>query len=490
MVMLASLALVGTSRPGDAGAQATKPAEEPEIWRLSVRAQAVTRPALAHGLLVKPVDQIPGNAAPIYLNAMAEARRVDVPPVDNAALAAKGLPPSDEHDMMYYYLGWPLDRLPVAELEAFMRPYESSLTLLDAAVRREHCHWEVPIRDMGLATLLPYLNDARHLTNVASLRVRLDAARGDYAAAVRGMRAIYQMGRHVGDDGLLIQALVGTGLASVAAERAKEVIRQPGAPNLYWPLANLPRPFVSLRETLEWEALGLMATLSPLQKVAEGKRFTAADWEDLVNRQGQVGRLTGTRDFGFVSLDSAFGPAAAGALLYPEAKRYLLARGMSPEQVDALPVPEALGRYVYGEYQAAFDEVVKWAGLPYWEAQPGMARAQREIFTPSASIPVRAIASMIPASATRAALQFARHDSRVAALQTVEALRAFAATHDGKLPETLDALAEAGTPAPLNPFTGQSPGYRVEGGRALVDFPAVPADAARHGLTVEVTVTK
>lgn len=487
---LAALVCAGLGLVASAFAQPATPSEQPEVWHLNVKAQAVARPALQYSLLFRPIDQVPGNAAPLYLMAMREAARIDVPPVDKNALAGKGLPPTDEGDMMYYYLALPLEKLPVKDLEEFMRPYESALVQLDAATQREYCRWELPVRDKGVETLVPYLNDARHLTNVASLRVRLHAARGEHAEALRGLRAIFELARDIGTDGLLFQALVGNGLAAVGVDRIREIVQEPGGPpNLYWPLANLPRPFSDLREALEWENVGLMTSLPPLKKLADGKTFTADDWRELVERQSQLAMISATRERPAVSLNSALGPAASGALIYPEAKRYLLSHGMPAEKVDALPVSEALGRYLLSEYQAGFDEMTKWAGLPYWQAQPGMQRWQQELFKPTASTPVRALLHSLPAVG-RAASVFAKFDARIAALQTVEALRAYAAAHDGKLPDSLDALDAADTPAPLNPMTGKPFAYHVEADRAIIEIPAVPGEPPRTGLRVEVTIVK
>jgi len=54
----------------------------------------------------------------------------------------------------------------------------------------------------------------------------------------------------------------------------------------------------------------------------------------------------------------------------------------------------------------------------------------------------------------------------VAALRTIEAIRAYAAEHDGKLPASLDAIQ--GLPVPTNPVTGKAFPYRLEGKTAVL----------------------
>ena len=156
-------------------------------------------------------------------------------------------------------------------------------------------------------------------------------------------------------------------------------------------------------------------------------------------------------------------------MLYPQAKQYLMGRGMTAEQVAAIPVPQALGQFVLGEYQSGFDELVKWSAVPYWQAQAGIAAVERDAEQRAMNTPAQWFLSAAPSMA-RAIQTQATLDRQVAALQTVEALRNYAATHGGKLPASLDEITD--TPAPLNPMTGKPFAYRVEGNVATLDSPA------------------
>ena len=53
-----------------------------------------------------------------------------------------------------------------------------------------------------------------------------------------------------------------------------------------------------------------------------------------------------------------------------------------------------------------------------------------------------------------------RFEQRVALLCNIEAIRMYAAAHDGKFPDTLDA---SGVPVPADPFTGKSFSYTRDG---------------------------
>ena len=61
------------------------------------------------------------------------------------------------------------------------------------------------------------------------------------------------MSRHLGEHPTLIGDLVGIAIAAVAIVQLEKMLDQPGCPNLYWALTNLPRPLISLDKGMEGE---------------------------------------------------------------------------------------------------------------------------------------------------------------------------------------------------------------------------------------------
>ena len=472
-----------------AAAQTRAVSVDPETWKLTVHAQAVARPALQYSLLTDLSDRTAGNAAPMYLLAISQANGGGITNLPKDHPARKDLGPDEQPDLVEYYLNEvPFEKLAASgdEVDTLLRSFSSTFQAFDVAARREYCRWDLPVRELGFETLLPHLNGSRDVARIAGLRARLHMARGEFPQAAKALRGVYQLGRDVADDGLLIQALVGAGIASLGNERLKEFVQQPKAPNLYWALAGLPRPFGDWREALEWERVSMLATFPQLKK-AETDEFTAADWQDLFNRMNRYVQITSDDRARAASAAASLGPAAAGAVMYPAAKRYLVERGMPVEQVAALPVPQVLGRYLVGEYRSASEEMLKWAGLPFWQAVPGMQRAEEEFQRVSQTSPAKWLLTAVPTVA-RSGASLAKFDRQVAALQTVEALRAYAAAHDAKLPASLAELSD--TPAPPDPTTGKPFGYKLEGDRATLESPAPLGDSPRGALRVQVTIVK
>jgi hypothetical protein len=66
----------------------------------------------------------------------------------------------------------------------------------------------------------------------------------------------------------------------------------------------------------------------------------------------------------------------------------------------------------------------------------------------------------------RAVETFSRIDAQLAALTAVEALRSYAAAHDGALPKRLEDVTD--TPIPQNPATGKPFHYELQDGLAVI----------------------
>jgi hypothetical protein len=488
ILMLAAVATFAAA-PDLASAQSNK--AEPEVWKLTIYPQAPTLPALRYALLTSVAEQTPGNAASIYLLAFARTEQVEAHPATPEELKRKGLPEPEEEDLLHYFDGQlTLEQLPPQDVEILLSSFSTALQGLDTAARRDYCRWELPTREFGYETLLPHLNPARHLAYAAVLQARLHVKRHEYDAAAHSLSNVFQMSQALGEEGVLVQSLVGTGIAALAVHHVREFVQQPDAPNLYWPIASLPRPFVAQRSALEWERAALMGTFPQLRR-AETDSFSATDWAELVNKASHLAGQMGGAHGMTPTISQTLAPAAAGAILYPQAKRYLAENHVivSAERLNAMTVPQVLGRYVLEQYRRWFDEMEKWTALPFWQAYPRMVRAEQAFAAESAGPVTGPLKSAVPA-VSRAAYQFARLDRQVAALQTVEAIRAYAAAHDGKLPDSLEALDAGEMPAATDPTTGKAFVYHANGDTATLESVAPRGQSPRAAFRIELKLAK
>ncbi|MDB5296668.1 MAG: hypothetical protein JWO31_2651 [Phycisphaerales bacterium] len=484
---------------GPATARAAR-ASVPLAYAMAVRPAAPARPALRYRLLPPPADLTPGNAAPLYLTAAGLYPQADDAFVNKVLTDDEvrrfGLPDNkaENHTWSSLFLEVPLAALATdpPELKQYLADTESAYRLLDIASRRETCAWDLPLREQGFDALLPHLNGMRRLATAACVRARRAMAAGDVDAAVRALRVDFAMAKALDQQAVLVQELVGVGIAALGLARVRELAGLPDAPNLYWPLADLPAPLLDVRRALETERALLAHTFPEMKKVRDGT-FGEADWAALTER---VGKLTRTvRSFWENrptipppgALAERLGAVAASAYLLPQARQYLASRGLTPAELDALPPAVVLGRFVFGSYDEAYDEVVKWTAVPYAAARGRAAEARAVQRRLAAGASANPLFSIIP-SVERAVITSNQLARQVAAQQTVEALRAHAAGHGGILPASLDALADSDTPVPPDPFTGRPFVYRPgDGGRSAVLESLVP-ERPTDGLVVTVNV--
>jgi hypothetical protein len=114
-------------------------------------------------------------------------------------------------------------------------------------------------------------------------------------------------------------------------------------------------------------------------------------------------------------------------------------------------VAAVVGQYQFQRYREQSDELWKWFPLPYWQGAAGMGRAVAELDRITREEPGNPFMLLLPAVGT-ARLRLAQVERSVAALRLLEALRAHAAAHDGRLPESLEdatdlPLSKAGSTA-------------------------------------------
>jgi hypothetical protein len=269
--------------------------------------------------------------------------------------------------------------------------------------------------------------------------------------------------------------------------RLQELIESPGSPNLYWALAGLPQPLIDLRPAMEFE-LYTPLQVFPFLADAEQAERAPEEWRRLLAEVmpmlRQIEGATGGTAFGDSLLTASLVVKA-----YPHAKRELLQAGYADEQVEAMPVAQVVVIQAARGHRHIADEYLKWTRVPYPQSHERLGRVIDELrrngyMNGPGSREVLPIAQLVlpaTANAMAAELRLAR---RIAALQTIEAIRMYAAAHDGSLPPRLEDIAEA--PPPVDPRTGKLFPYRIEEDRAVLD--EGPYDRVTNGKLFEIVL--
>ncbi len=452
-----------------------RPQEKQQVVRLKASPAPEPRAALTYLLLPPVLDQSPGNAAQLYYLAN------EVAPREKAGKWS---------EKIEQWMETPPEKLPLKEVAKALGEYSTALRQLELAARREYCHWDLPVRSERMGLVLPELGRYRRLARVLAVKVRLSTAKGDFEQAIHDLQTGFAMSRHVGEGPTLIQPLVGTAISAIMVDRVEELMQAPGAPNLYWALTWLPRPLVDLRGPMQWEAAMVYLMLPPLRRLRDLKtaELTPAQWragtDDLVQSLHVLTHRYGKPES---SAQTKLALTALAVHAYPRAKQYLRSLGRTDEQIAAMPVQQVVAVYHLETFDRLRDESFKWFHVPYWQARAGLQRAADALDRAKARGEGLPFTAFLPALG-RAYFLTAKLDRHVAALRCIEAVRMYAAGHDGKPPARLSDITAV--PVPIDPVTGKPFAYKAVGDTVTLEGRAPAPDRPKDDLRYELTLTK
>lgn len=346
----------------------------------------------------------------------------------------------------------------------------------DYAARLDAVDWAVlnQLKAEGIYLLLPDVQKMRQLAAALMVRMRGEVARKDYPAALRTAQTMFALARAFNDHPTLIGQLVGIAIVSIELGVIEEFMQQPGSPNLFWALAELPAPLIDLRK-------GMQGERALLPRFYEAFRKTDPVGEPELNRMVKeietwvADTSSGKKEApGVWYAKQAGDPAAVTA-----AKGRLAKLGYDPAALDKLSTLQIVMTDDFARAEVYRDDRDKWMTVPFW-------RVPAEAMT--APKPEGVLAELAPAAAKVRDTQV-RTQQRLAMLQTVEAVRAHVTANGGKLSATLDDIK---LPVPLDPVTGKAFRYEVKDGTAVVSSvpPARLKNDPYFNRVYEITIRK
>lgn len=433
-------------------------------------------PALKYPLLPELRDTIPGNAVTHYHQAVTILMK-DVRP---------------ENDWFYDVREWqtmPLKELPRQVVNDFLKKCETTFTEFEAGARSEQCDWGLTqeLRKKGSAELSIDVRGTHAIVMFLAVRARYEMAEGRLEKAARTLQTGFVVARHLAEYPTLDSAFDAIDCSSLMVTQLEEFVQQPGAPNLYWSLTDLPRPFIDLRKAMQGERVGVFGMFPGMAEAAadlNAKPFTPEQVEKALRFLGDDNNdlLRGT-DKAQLALDLAPHHKAAKKILIDQGRPKVLVDAMPDFQVGLL-----VGlRY----YDQILDEYLKLETLPYNEACLRMEETTKRVneLVEGTDAPVIPLPKLFLLGVTHMYPFRARIDRRIAVLRCVEAVRLYAA-HDGKLPPSLEEIKDV--PVPLDPVTGKAFVYLVIGDRAILSctpFPGLTANNDNQLTENDVTPT-
>ncbi|MFZ5831631.1 MAG: hypothetical protein ACOY3P_16215, partial [Planctomycetota bacterium] len=378
---LSGQALAG-ERQGEAVAETTiaaaSSAQSPVLidgwWvvELTLQPAALPTPALKYRLLPSILEQKPGDAAAYYMKAL--------------ILFSPAVESCDDNTevTMWDWLDTPVHELPKEDVKASLARFEGALQEVKYGSRRAHAQWALPLEESNFfSILLPEVQETRRIARVLLLRSRLHMAEGRFSEAVDDLQACYAMGRHVGEQPLLISGLVGLAICGMANQQVQGMMELPGSPNLYWALTNLPTPLIDIRPSLELESKSvylLFPMLAPEKRRGYSNEEAQVAMAALLSKWREMAPMFDDQEASGV--DSLLGGAALlGKLMLelPRAKADLVESGFDSKEVEAMAPAKVLLLHIGETFDRLGDEMFKWSSLPLWQSNEGLAKAEREL---------------------------------------------------------------------------------------------------------------
>lgn len=444
--------------------------DDVQVYRLAITPAAKPQPALKYRLFPAARELTDGNAAGLYYRALLQFTAFQ----GRFELRTK----VDEYHAME------LDQLPRDEARKALGAYYSAFGEARLATFRKHANWDIPLREGGIHTLLTEVQEVRSLARAMSLRARLEMLDGDYGAAIQSIEDMLVMARHVGGSGTLVSSLVGLAIVGAAGEEILRLAEQPGSPNLYWALTALPDPLVDMKTGFESEQLWLGASI-PYLDVIETSVLSSQQAAELAEKLGaMVAEVTDSpaaawpQEAGLTPTAAALAPALGS---YAQCKRTLIARGLDPALVEAMPVVQVTVLSWLLNYRDQLDEMTAFTNRPHAEVHEQLSRLQN-VSQDAAQRPEGFLTNLLLPAVGAAENAFTRQTQRVALLRVIEALRLYAAGHDGKLPTALAEISDV--PLPADPATGRPFDYSLDGATAVLR-PARLISEFRYEITVK-----
>jgi hypothetical protein len=285
--------------------------------------------------------------------------------------------------------------------------------------------------------------------------------------------------RHIADGFTLVHALVGVAIDGLMVSQIWEMMRHSDCPNLYWSITAIPSPPVSIRRGLDVDADGVYLIFPKLRNLATQRRSSLA-WSELLQE---------TLDWFFKPENRGLGasespwlkdlPRTSEQMIEKYGRKsieFLKTRGYDQAELAKMPEAKAVLLHTTIRWNEVLDQTFRWSYLPYWQAYPHLSAIDAKMKSEGQS-PIPLAESLAPA-VVASTTAHARLSRQFAALRVIEAIRDYAARHDGQLPKSLDDIKDL--PLPIDPYTGKSFEYRLENGKAILDGPS--PDGSKGGI--------
>lgn len=431
--------------------------DETKEVSVAITPAAIPKAALENPLLPPRLETTRGNAALLYLRAAAMVGNL------KSEMA-------DFRKKFGEYLDSPADKFAIEDARKDVAPFASALGEIRLGTRRRQCEWQLPIEESGTQLYyvqLPEMQSLRDLARVLAVRIRIEIHDGRIGDAIDSLQTGYSMGRQIADAPFLINSLVGVAVLEAMNERVLELAQTENSPNLYWSLTALPRPLVDMRQSMQFESESAMMVFPELARADNvSGEASRVDFENFVNRFEKLAVDSTNTEGPEYQLRKRLIEMLSDEAAMKDVRTFLeIEGGFSKEAIAKMVPTQAVMIRERILFTRLRDGMFIHSFLPFDQAQPGFdawGDKYRQLQKEGKGLPL--VALLLPgldqACGVRARLQ-----RRIEQLRVIEALRAYAVGHDGKLPKSLSDLT---LPISENPADGKPFEYSLKDGEATL----------------------
>ena len=441
------------------------------LYTMTITPAAEPIPAFKYRLVVPPHKTTAGNAVTHYLRSLA---------LDSFSRSWEDAwkEYGGETVDAWQQLSTPSNEIPIDDLQKVSSSFDFYVdNYIRRATRCRYADWTLALEDMsGLemySLLLPGVQQSREIAVILSLRNRLAIIEGRHEDSIEHIKMIYKLGESVNENGFIVANLAAAREVSMANECMIDLIASPNSPNMYWALAELPRPILSFRKAMRLES-NLSERFFPELNDVETAEYSVEQWKQLLltttDTVTAVRAIIGTSETANpkLQMQDELLAMAAGLVAYPSAKQRLLDAGLGEERVKAMSVSQTLLVDFKRDCDYFANEFEKTLHVPYQDSLDFADRAEGLLYPVSMSRFGAIMATMVlqPNQSIR---RVGYHiQVEIDSLMVIEAIRNHATTK-GEFPKSLDDLD---LPVRQNLLTGKPFGYRIKDGNAVLDVQA------------------
>jgi len=346
---------------------------------------------------------------------------------------------------------------------------QSVFQLMERGSKKRDCDWGYLIEYKGVATTLEHVQQMRDLARFLAGKANWEIRNGKYDDAVKTIRIGLRLAEHLktSDYPCIVTSLVGIAIQGIMESEIRLLSAQPDAPNLYPALTQLVERNDIFQKSLQAEQYWLFSRKN-VQEIFERMDSATEDEYKMLLDEMLILMFQANREDFEKKFDTTNVRSLACIACYPYGKERLLKQGFSNENIDAMSVYRVVVPYILEEIKAAYDQLIVASSFPVDSKHTAIVFDDSS-YLDIAESPARMYLIMLLPAVQAAKNATLRVQQSFDLLKITEAVRYYAAVHDGKLPESLEAMEELYVPT-INPVDGKPFVYRVEGNKAIIDF--------------------